>query len=184
MAKKAPAPHVARTPRAAQIASPRHTWTIEGAVLLIAPLIAEGCTFREIGKRLNVDDTAISRWAKRPEVVARVAEIHGEVRDRTVALLADRAFMAASAIVDLAEGRPGPDGEPIPPEVRLRAANSLLNRSGFAEATKSEVKVSGSVSLGLPDLSALPPDEAARLAQHAIAQDADPVAYSESSSSG
>ena len=83
-----------------------------------ALLIAEGWKQIDVAATLNVDETTITRWKKRPEVTLRIAELVSDLTTQSVRLLQEKILDNTQIILDIAET----GGEPGIVSSRLKAA--------------------------------------------------------------
>lgn len=86
-------------------------------------LLLMGKSTDEVGKAIGVRRETVWRWTKDPDFVAQIEDARTERRARLSAALEDAAQRAAEVLVS------GLD-ESAPWSVRLRAAESILSRSG------------------------------------------------------
>lgn len=99
--------------------------------------IVTGLTQREIAKKLDINESTISRWQKNPEYINHKLELE----KKYLSFLASKAIRTLNDLLDDDNGN-----------VRLGAAKDILDRTGFKLSEKQEISIKPIIISGSDEL--------------------------------
>lgn len=120
-------------------------------------LLLEGKSPRAVAREMKISNTTIYNWMNRPDFSDRLARGQAEQVEAARRKLVSGAEDAAQALVDIAAGKSARLDS-----AQVQAIRALLDRVGLVGVTG--LTVQGKVSVDLPDLRALTPEQLAALA--------------------
>jgi hypothetical protein len=92
----------------------------------LALCIARGQSLRSAAQTLGIGASTASRWARSPGFPDRVEKFRARLVDRAIGRLSRAAASAADTLVNLLDEKHDPD-------VRIRAAKTILESTGLGE---------------------------------------------------
>jgi len=118
--------------------------------------IANGMRLTDVARALKVSDRTLRTWRNLPEFARQLREIKQDYYDSAQNKLCSVCDRAVTSLIELSEN-PG-----IPPQVRLRACEVILN---FSKPTESDDDLNSAVKT-LCTLGIMPANMANKLSEH------------------
>lgn len=125
---------------------------------LIEHLAAKGVVFTQISETVGVSTRIISALLKTPESIARVEDIHAQIRAQLISGAANigdkfdqEAPEAFECLKRLNRGETDDVGNPVPHAVRLQASTQILDRAPSVPRKKAEGEQSRHLHIHLPE---------------------------------